>query len=100
MEFEEWTEDGVDIRVLHLEKAEVDTLCLPGQGTKTCIWCLASLDGFECAYYDRPIPLLKQWVKGHTAAQRSGCDVVKALGKAIRYIECRTLEEVMRERPE
>lgn len=86
------TEGG--IRRIYLSDAEAEEQCKPGEGDNTCIWGLTSPDGFECAYYDRPISLFKRWVMCETLAKRCGCDQARALNLDIRYLHARIIEEV------
>lgn len=91
------TEVNGDIVILWPTKEEVKELCRPGEGKDTCIWLMSSEGGLECDFFNRPIPLFKQWARGLTSAQRSGCDPVKALDHTVRYVETITLEDLIKD---
>lgn len=56
---------------------EVKRLCTPGKGADTCIWLLMSGNGWECAYNNKPAPLMERWRNNETNAKRDGCEPIK-----------------------
>ena len=88
-----------DNNLIILTEKEVWSLCKPGEEQETCIWLMASPDGMECSYYNRPTALEDRWSKGLTVAKRDGCEEVKELNKKIAEIEIesRTKIEMLKE---
>lgn len=50
-----------------------EALCNVGAGADTCIWLVASAQGFECTYHNKPLPLYDRFLKGETVAKKDGC---------------------------
>jgi len=80
--------DGSQGIIIQLDIEEVKRLCRPGEGADTCIWLVASGEGFECLYYNREAVsltgerLVDRWEAGLTVAKRDGCEEVKQLQHA------------------
>jgi hypothetical protein len=81
--------------VILLTREEVLKLCLPGEGANTCVWLVASAEGLECSYYNRPTALAERWAEGKTNAQRDGCETVKAMNLEVKHVEAKTLRDII-----